>query len=81
MTTPITNAAFAQSLAVYQAQFNAGELMLAFPTRVQLEQLSAFQSTDALIDHARGREIEPLMPHVVGTGQQARVVLPADLGR
>jgi 8-oxo-dGTP pyrophosphatase MutT (NUDIX family) len=59
-------------------QFEAGELMLAFPTRTQLEQLSAFESADALLDHARGRAIEAIKPHVVGTGEHARIVLPAD---
>ena len=61
-------------------QFEAGELMLAFPTRTQLEQLGAFESGDALFAHARGRPIEPIKPRVVGTGEHARIVLPADRG-
>ena len=58
-------------------QFEAGELVLAFPTRTQLEQLSEFESADALLAHARGRAIEPIKPHVVGTGEHARIMLPA----
>lgn len=61
-------------------QFEAGELVLAFPTRTQLEQLSEFESADALLAHARGRAIEPIKPHVVGTGEHARIMLPADRG-
>jgi len=62
-------------------QFEAGELVLAFPTRTQLEQMSAFESADALLAHARGRASEPIEPRVVGTGEHARIVLPADRGR
>jgi len=60
------------------AEFEAGELVLAFPTRTQLEQLSAFESAAELLAHARGRAIEPIKPHVVGTGEHARIVLPTD---
>jgi 8-oxo-dGTP pyrophosphatase MutT (NUDIX family) len=55
-----------------------GELLLVFPTIKQLEQLSAFASADALMAHARGREVHPVEPRVVGEGETARIVLPGD---
>ena len=55
-----------------------GELLLVFPTAKHLEQLSAFRSSDALLAYARGRDIRPVQPHVVGTGEQARIVLPGE---
>jgi 8-oxo-dGTP pyrophosphatase MutT (NUDIX family) len=58
----------------------AGELFLVFPTIKQLEQLSAFPSADALLDHARGSEIGPIQPRVVGSGEEARIVLPGEPG-
>jgi 8-oxo-dGTP pyrophosphatase MutT (NUDIX family) len=57
-----------------------GELLLVFPTIKHLEQLSGFGSADALLAHARGREIRPVEPHVVMSGEQARVVLPGEPG-
>ena len=55
-----------------------GELLLVFPTIKHLEQLSSFGSVDELLDHARGREIRPVEPHVVFTGEHARIVLPGE---
>jgi 8-oxo-dGTP pyrophosphatase MutT (NUDIX family) len=55
-----------------------GGLLLVFPTLKHLEQLSEFESADALLAHARGVEVRPVQPQVVGTGEQARVVLPGD---
>jgi 8-oxo-dGTP pyrophosphatase MutT (NUDIX family) len=57
-----------------------GELLLVFPTIKHLEQLSAFQSADALLAHARTREIRPVEPHVVLSGEHARIVLPGEPG-
>jgi len=57
-----------------------GELELVFPTIKHLEQLGAFASTRALLDHARGRAVTPVTPHVVGSGETARVVLPGEPG-
>jgi 8-oxo-dGTP pyrophosphatase MutT (NUDIX family) len=60
--------------------FEAGELELAFPTRKQLEQLGRFSSAEALLAHARALEnaIKPVQPRVVGSGEQARIILPDD---
>jgi 8-oxo-dGTP pyrophosphatase MutT (NUDIX family) len=57
-----------------------GEILLVFPTIKHLEQLSAFASADALLEHARTREIRPVQPHVIVSGEQARVVLPGEPG-
>ncbi|MBV9607140.1 MAG: NUDIX hydrolase [Solirubrobacterales bacterium] len=57
-----------------------GELFLVFPTIKHLEQLSAFSSADALLAHARGREIHPVQPRVVHQGETARIVLPSEPG-
>jgi 8-oxo-dGTP pyrophosphatase MutT (NUDIX family) len=59
---------------------NAGELFLVFPTVKHLEQLSAFPSVDALLDHARGLEVLPVEPRVMLTGETARVLLPGEPG-
>jgi 8-oxo-dGTP pyrophosphatase MutT (NUDIX family) len=57
-----------------------GELFLVFPTIKHLEQLSAFESADALLAHARGREIHPIQPRVITQGETARIVLPGEPG-
>jgi 8-oxo-dGTP pyrophosphatase MutT (NUDIX family) len=57
-----------------------GELLLVFPTMKHLEQLSSFASVEELLNHARGREIRPVQPHVLFTGEQARIVLPGEPG-
>jgi 8-oxo-dGTP pyrophosphatase MutT (NUDIX family) len=57
-----------------------GELSLMFPTIKHLEQLSGFASADTLLAWATGREVLPVEPRVVGTGETARVVLPGEPG-
>jgi 8-oxo-dGTP pyrophosphatase MutT (NUDIX family) len=57
-----------------------GELLLVFPTIKHLEQLSGFRSADELIEHARGREVLPVEPRVVLSGETARIVLPGEPG-
>jgi 8-oxo-dGTP pyrophosphatase MutT (NUDIX family) len=56
----------------------AGELFLVFPTIRQLQQLSAFASATALLDHARRTEVVALRPRVLLQGETARIVLPGD---
>jgi 8-oxo-dGTP pyrophosphatase MutT (NUDIX family) len=58
----------------------AGELFLVFPTIRQLEQISGFASADALLEHASAREITPVQPRVVTSGEAARIVLPGEPG-
>ncbi len=57
-----------------------GELFLVFPTIKHLEQLSGFESADALLAHARGREVYPVEPRVLTQGETARIVLPGEPG-
>ncbi|MGA8335356.1 MAG: NUDIX hydrolase [Solirubrobacteraceae bacterium] len=57
-----------------------GELFLVFPTIKHLEQLSAFESADALLAHAHGRQVLPVEPRVIGQGETARIVLPGEPG-
>jgi 8-oxo-dGTP pyrophosphatase MutT (NUDIX family) len=59
---------------------DAGEILLVFPTIKHLEQLVAFPSVDALLTHARGREVRPIQPKVVVDGEVARVLLPGEPG-
>ncbi|HTZ86845.1 MAG TPA: NUDIX hydrolase [Solirubrobacteraceae bacterium] len=58
----------------------AGELALVFPTIKHLEQLSGFVSVHALLEHARGRDVQPVEPKVLLEGEVARVLLPGDPG-
>ena len=57
-----------------------GELFLVFPTIKHLEQLSGFATARELLEHARGREIHPVQPRVLGQGETARIVLPGEAG-
>jgi 8-oxo-dGTP pyrophosphatase MutT (NUDIX family) len=54
------------------------EIALVFPTIKHLEQLAGFASADAVLAHARGREVHPVVPRVVRHGEIARIVLPGD---
>ncbi len=66
----------AEALEAYAAR----EIDLAFPTIKHLEQLGAFASADALIEHARTRDVRAVVPQVVMEGEVARVVLPGVTG-
>lgn len=56
----------------------AGELALAFPTISQLESLLPFQTSTEALDAHRSLEVEPILPKVIGTPEEHRVVLPGD---
>jgi 8-oxo-dGTP pyrophosphatase MutT (NUDIX family) len=58
----------------------AGKLKLVFPTIKTLENLIQYETTDAVIAAARQREVEPVLPRVVGTREDHRVLLPWDDG-
>lgn len=58
----------------------AGELSLVFPTIKHLEALLPYTGAEEVLAAARGRRIEPIMPRVVGKGQERRVVLPGEPG-
>jgi 8-oxo-dGTP pyrophosphatase MutT (NUDIX family) len=57
-----------------------GDIELVFPTIKHLEELSAFATADALLDHARGRTVGPVQPRVISDGEHARIVLPGEPG-
>jgi 8-oxo-dGTP pyrophosphatase MutT (NUDIX family) len=56
----------------------AGELTLAFPTIKQLESLLSFRTSTEAIEAHRGLTVEPILPKVIGSLDQHRVVLPGD---
>jgi 8-oxo-dGTP pyrophosphatase MutT (NUDIX family) len=60
--------------------FQADEILLVFPTIKHLERLASFASATELLDYARPRRVSPVEPRVVGSGEQARVVLPGEPG-
>jgi 8-oxo-dGTP pyrophosphatase MutT (NUDIX family) len=60
--------------------YAAGDLLLVFPTIKTLEALRGFESADALLAWADGREVVPIEPKVVVEGEVARVVLPGEPG-
>ena len=57
-----------------------GEILLVFPTIKHLEQLAPFDSAEELIEYARGRDVQPVQPKVVVSGETARVLLPGEPG-
>jgi 8-oxo-dGTP pyrophosphatase MutT (NUDIX family) len=58
--------------------YDRDELPLVFPTLKHLEQIAPFHSAAELLDHARGRTVEPVLPKIVGSGEEARIVLPGE---
>ncbi len=58
----------------------AEEIVLVFPTIAHLQQLIPFPSADALLTHARGLVVEPVLPKVIVDGDSARVLMPGDPG-
>ena len=60
--------------------YEAGTLMLVFPTIKTLEALSGFATADELLAWADGREVVPIEPKVVVEGEVARVLLPGEPG-
>jgi 8-oxo-dGTP pyrophosphatase MutT (NUDIX family) len=57
-----------------------GELDLVFPTIKHLESLLPYSSSAEVLEAARNREVEPVMPRVVGSGDDRRIVLPGEPG-
>jgi 8-oxo-dGTP pyrophosphatase MutT (NUDIX family) len=72
-----TEAAWFQPAAALEAQ-RTGEMILAFPTRKQLESLLPFETSEEAMAAHRGRSVEPILPKVLGDGEEHRVVLPGD---
>jgi 8-oxo-dGTP pyrophosphatase MutT (NUDIX family) len=57
---------------------DGGEIVLAFPTISQLGLLAEHATSDAAIAAYRGATVEAILPKVVGTREDARVLLPDD---
>lgn len=55
-----------------------GHLDLVFPTIKNLETLLPYATADEVIAAARNRIIEPILPKVLGTREDWRIVLPGD---
>jgi 8-oxo-dGTP pyrophosphatase MutT (NUDIX family) len=55
-----------------------GEIILAFPTIAQLGKLAEHPTSDAAIAAYRDAIVEPILPVVVGTRDDARVLMPDD---
>ena len=72
-----TDAAWFEPSKALEAQA-AGGLVLAFPTIRQLESLLPYSSSDEAIAAYRDITVEPILPKVVGTPDDHRVVLPGD---
>jgi len=62
------------------AAHHRGELDLVFPTIKTLETLLEHPTSDAVIAAARERKVEPILPRVVGTRDEHRILLPWDEG-
>lgn len=72
-----TEARWFEPRAALDAQ-QAGELPLAFPTVQQLESLLPYRTATEAVEALRGRAVVPILPKVIGTKEQHRVVLPGD---
>jgi 8-oxo-dGTP pyrophosphatase MutT (NUDIX family) len=62
------------------SDYARGELELVFPTIKHLEQLAEHETVGATIAAARARDITPIQPRIVVTGEGARVLLPGEPG-
>ena len=74
-----TEARWFQPAAALEAQ-EAGELVLSFPTQRQLHWLAEFRTSDEALAAYRERTLEPILPVVVGSEAEPRVVLPGEPG-
>jgi 8-oxo-dGTP pyrophosphatase MutT (NUDIX family) len=62
------------------AAADRGEMAIVFPTRKHLERIAAYGSTAELLADARKLTVEPVEPRAIGSGEQARIVLPGEPG-
>jgi 8-oxo-dGTP pyrophosphatase MutT (NUDIX family) len=72
-----TEAAWFQPSAALEAQA-AGDLVLAFPTISQLRSLLPYRTSDEALAAHRNRPVEAILPKVIGSREDHRVVLPGD---
>jgi 8-oxo-dGTP pyrophosphatase MutT (NUDIX family) len=55
-----------------------GEMELVFPTVKNLETLLGYANSEEVMEAARSRVVEPILPRVVGTRSDHRILLPGD---
>lgn len=72
-----TDAGWFEPAAALDANRRGG-LALAFPTASQLKSLLGYTSSEEAIAAHRGRAVRPVLPKVIGTAEEHRVVLPED---
>jgi len=72
-----TEAAWFRPAAALEAQAE-GEIVLAFPTVSQLRSLLAYKTSDEALAAHRNSTVEAILPKVIGTKEDHRVVLPGD---
>ncbi|MFP5362234.1 MAG: NUDIX hydrolase [Thermoleophilia bacterium] len=60
--------------------YGGGQLALVFPTLKLLEGLQPFATVAALLEHAAGLDVRPVLPRVVQDGEEPRVLLPGERG-
>lgn len=77
--TEISEARWFEPAAALESHL-AGKMDLVFPTIRTLEALLAFASAEEVLEAARDRVIEPILPRVIGTREDHRVVLPGEEG-
>lgn len=58
----------------------AGEFALMPPTALTLAELSRYPSVAAVIAAAPARDVRPILPRIVGRGEDAVIVLPGEPG-
>jgi 8-oxo-dGTP pyrophosphatase MutT (NUDIX family) len=62
------------------AAADRGEMTIVFPTRKHLERIAQYRSAAELLADARRQTIAPVEPRVIGSDEQARIVLPGEPG-
>lgn len=72
-----TEAAWFRPAAALEAQAE-GKIVLAFPTVSQLQSLLPYRTSDEALAAHRDRTVEAILPKVIGTREDHRVVLPGD---
>jgi 8-oxo-dGTP pyrophosphatase MutT (NUDIX family) len=77
--TEITEVAWIAPLDALE-RHERGELKLVFPTIKNLETLLPYSNSDEILAAARERVVEPILPKVIGTREDWRIVLPGEPG-
>jgi 8-oxo-dGTP pyrophosphatase MutT (NUDIX family) len=72
-----TEAAWFRPAAALEAQAE-GKIVLAFPTLSQIRSLLPYRTSEEALAAHRDRPVEPILPKVIGTKEDHRVVLPGD---